>query len=144
MYIITTLMLVCGGLFAGSTLTIAWNRIPAWKRMPIPEFKEDFGRTIDVADRTQPLLLILTIIATVLYGLSRSGPEATIAFAAAAGFCVILVVSLATLVPLQRRMRAETEPSLINAMRPVWMVRHTGRTALSILSFVLLAVAASF
>ena len=35
------LMLVSGGLFAGGVTALAWDRIPAWRSMPLTEFGTD-------------------------------------------------------------------------------------------------------
>ena len=40
------LMLASGGLFAGGVSALAWDRIPAWRRMPSADFRTDFGGVI--------------------------------------------------------------------------------------------------
>jgi hypothetical protein len=32
-------MLISGGLFAGGVLSIAWERLPAWRRAELPNFR---------------------------------------------------------------------------------------------------------
>lgn len=50
---IAFIMIISSGLFTGGVLTIAWDRLPAWKGMSLEAFKADFGRTIRVADILQ-------------------------------------------------------------------------------------------
>lgn len=136
------LMLVCGGLFAGSVLTLAWNRMPVWKHMPFPQFLADFEHTISVADKLQPFLLVTTIIATSLFALNASGLAKIFAFVAVAGFLLILIASAAILVPLQRQILSTKDESVrLEAMRSKWLTGHAGRTILSVVSFALTTVA---
>jgi hypothetical protein len=67
------LMLVSGGLFAGGVTALAWDRIPAWRSMPQAEFRTDFAGVVQRADRVQPGLLVLAIVASFAYGLADAG-----------------------------------------------------------------------
>jgi hypothetical protein len=55
------LMLVGGGLFAGGVAALAWDRIPAWRSMPLAEFRTDFAGVVQRADRVQPGLLVVAM-----------------------------------------------------------------------------------
>lgn len=138
------LMLVSAGLFTGGTVAFAWERIPAWRAMPPAQYLPDFAGTIHRADRMQPTLLVIAIVAALGYGLSASAPARTLAFVAAAGFGVTLLASLAVLVPLQRRIIASAQqpPEAIEAMRRRWFSGHRGRATLAATCFTLAAVAA--
>ena len=45
------LVLVSGGLLAGGVLALAWDRIPAWRSMPLAEFRTDIGGVVQREDR---------------------------------------------------------------------------------------------
>lgn len=139
------IMLLCGGLFAGGVLAIAWTRVGAWKSMPFDAFKTDFGQTIKIADKLQPALAVGAILGAVLFGAGESGQAQTLALMSAAGFLATLLASVTILVPLQRRiLRVQEESTATDAMRARWSTGHLGRTALSLISFALAAAAAAF
>jgi hypothetical protein len=136
------LMLVCGGLFSGGVAVIAWERVPAWRRMPVAQFRADFATAISRADRVQPALLVATIVATVGFVLTATGLSRTMALVGAAGFVLTLIGSVAILVPLQRRIIADSEHRLdLVALRGRWLLGHLGRTLVGVTSFVLVAIA---
>jgi hypothetical protein len=138
-----TLMLMSSGLFSGGVIVIAWERVPSWRTLPLPRFRTEFAATIRVADHVQPALLLASIITTIGFGITVDGAARTLAFVGAAGFIVTLAASVAVLVPLQRRIVAssgEDAPAL-EAMRRRWFVGHLGRSALSVASFLLVAIA---
>jgi hypothetical protein len=140
----TLLMLVSGGLFSGGVAVFAWERVPAWRRMPLPRFRSDFAAAIAKADRVQPALLVVPIGATVGFVLTATGPSQTLGLIGAAGFILTLIGSVAVLVPLQRRIIAHSEHRLgLEAMRGRWFLGHLGRTVVVVTSFVLVALAAA-
>jgi anthrone oxygenase-like protein len=133
-------MLVAGGLFAGAVVNFAWSRLPIWRTMPPTDFVKDFDRTIAVADKVQPALLAVTIVGAIGFALSSNSTSRILAIAAAAGFVVTMVASLAILVPLQRKIIAlGGESEAIEAMRSRWFQGHLGRSVLSVISLVLAA-----
>lgn len=145
MNIWTTLMLLTAGLFAGGVVTIAWSHAAGWTTMPVREFVGDFDRTIRIADKVQPALLVVSILATAAVVTLAEGTPRVAAGAGLAGFIAILMLSAAVLVPLQRRIVASWEEAAteaIESMRGRWVRGHVGRTALALLSFVAVAVAA--
>jgi hypothetical protein len=139
------LVLISSGLFAGSAMAFAWDRVSAWRAMPLQQFKTDFGHTINRADKIQPGLLVVAIVTGVGFGLTASGAGRILALVAAAGFLVVMLASLGILVPLQRRIlhSTEEEPATIEGMQRQWFSGHFGRTALSVASFILAATAVS-
>jgi Domain of unknown function (DUF1772) len=139
----TILMLVSGGLFAGGVAVFAWERVPAWRRMPLPRFRDDFATAIHRADRVQPALLVVTIVSTIGFALTATGPARTLALIGAVGFLLTLIGSGAILVPLQRRIiRSSVQPDALEAMRHRWFQGHLGRASVGVTSFVLVALAA--
>ena len=134
---------VAGGLFAGGVLSFAWARVPIWRRMQLPEFLPDFSQTIDKADKVQPALLVVAIASAIGFAVSVDGDARALALAGVAGFVVTLVASLVILVPLQRRIirLGADSRAPIEAMRRQWFQGHLGRSALSLISFALLAAA---
>jgi Domain of unknown function (DUF1772) len=134
------LMLVLGGLFTGGVTAFAWERLPAWRRMPRERFRTDFAAAIRKADRVQPALLVATIAAITGFVLTAAGPARSLAITGGIGFGMTLLASGAILVPLQRRI-VVTDGDDIEAMRGLWFRGHLGRTALSVASLLLVAVA---
>lgn len=104
------LMLVSGGLFAGGVTALAWDRIPAWRSMPLTEFGTDFAGVVHRADRVQPGLLVVAIVASFAFGLTELGAARILALIGASGFLATLFGSVAVLVPLQRRMISSSSP----------------------------------
>ena len=137
------LMLVSAGLFAGSALAFAWERIPTWRAMALPDYLADFARTIHRADRVQPALLVAAIATALAFAASASGTAQTVALIGAGGLTTTLVASLLVLVPLQRRIIASPphQSDAIKAMRDRWFTGHIGRSTLALASFTLAAIA---
>ena len=144
MHIWAILMLVSGGLFAGGALAVTWERIPAWRTMPLAQYLTDFAQTIHRADRLQPALLGVAIGTALGFGLSASAMARTLALLAAAGLLVTLIASVAVLVPLQRRIIAASpqQRDRIEALRRRWFTGHRGRSALAAAWFTLASIAA--
>ena len=134
--------IVAGGLFTGAVVFFASVRVPQWKVMDAKRFLPDFARTIDVADKVQPTLLVTTIAALAMFLGSTAGDDNALAMAATAGFVVTMVASLTFMVPLQRRMiRRGTDPAYpLAEMKTRWIKGHYGRTFLAVTSFLLLTV----
>jgi hypothetical protein len=144
MEILAALMLIAGGLFAGGAATFAWSRVPIWRRMALPEFVRDFEQTIRWTDKVQPGLLVVATVSAIGFAATAEGAARLLAALGAAGFVVVLLASLAILVPLQRRI-VSTPPSETNeveAMRLRWFSGNLGRSLLAVVSFSLLVVAA--
>ena len=139
------LMLVAGGMFAGATASFTWYRLPLWRRMSASDFVSDFSATIALADKVQPALLLVTIVSALRYGGTKGGDATFLAAAAAVGFAVVLVGSVAGLVPLQRKIiaLASEQPAVVDRLRPRWFSGHVARTVVSTLSLVGLAAAAA-
>ena len=142
------LMLVAGGLFAGGAATFAWSRVPIWRRMPPHDFAGDFEQTIRRTDKVQPALLVIAAAAASGFAITDTGSARLFAALGAAGFVVVLLASLAVLVPLQRQIIAtaqgrevDADAEEIQAMRLRWFSGNLGRSCLSVGSFALMVVA---
>jgi hypothetical protein len=138
-------MLVSGGLFAGGVISIAWERIPMWRRADLVEFRTGFVHTLRRVDRLQPALLTVTLASTVGFAISASGAARTLAMLAAGGFLVILIGSLSWLVPIQQRLKASTsdQPSVtVERLRTQWLRGHVIRSTAALALFVLAVAAA--
>ncbi len=137
------IMLVAGGLFAGGSATFAWSRVPIWRRMPVPAFVADFDATIRWTDKVQPALLVVAALSAVAFAATADGSARVVAAIGAGGFFLVLVGSLAVLVPLQRRIVAMpvTRAADIEGMRLRWFSGNLGRSMLAVGSFTLMAAA---
>jgi Domain of unknown function (DUF1772) len=137
------IMVIAGGLFAGGGATFAWSRVPIWSRMPVPEFITDFDQTIRRTDIVQPALAVIAAAAGIAFAITAGGSARLFAALGAGGFILVLLASLAVLVPLQRRIIAtpSAQAQEIEAMRRRWFSGNLGRSLLSVASFALLVVA---
>jgi hypothetical protein len=137
------IMVIAGGLFAGGGATFAWSRVPIWSRMPVPEFITDFDQTIRRTDIVQPALAVIAAAAGIAFAITAGGSARLFAALGAGGFILVLLASLAVLVPLQRRIVAtpSAQAQEIEAMRLRWFSGNLGRSLLSVASFALLVVA---
>ena len=137
------LMLLAGGLFAGGSATFAWSRVPIWRRMPLSEFVSDFEQTIRWTDKVQPALLVVAAVSAIGFAVTANGSGRLLAALGGGGFIVVLLASLAVLVPLQRRIIATplAQGADIEAMRLRWFSGNLGRSLVSVASFALTVVA---
>jgi anthrone oxygenase-like protein len=134
---------LAGGMFTAVVVYVAAVQGPRWRGMEIPIFLPQFARAINVADKVQPMLLVVTLVSSVIASRSLDGTSNVLAWAAAAGFALTLVGSVSFLVPLQRRMiRLGPDPALpLDEMRARWLKGHLGRASLAVMSFALLLFA---
>ena len=138
-------MLLSSGLFVGGLVAIAWERIPAWRVSDLADFRTGFAHTLRRMDRLQPALLVVCLGSTIGFASSTGGAARTLAALAAGGLLVVLVGSVALLVPIQRRLVASgpAPPSAATeVLRARWLGGHLVRTALALGCFAL-AVAAT-
>jgi hypothetical protein len=138
-------MLVGGALFAAGVVPIAWERAPAWRAADDATFRVDFAHTLQRIDRLQPALLLLCLVSSVGFALSANGLERTLAGVAAACFLAVLIGSGAGLVPIQRRLvdsGSDLSAADVERLRTRWLRGHLIRTAVALVAFVLLVVAA--
>lgn len=138
-------MLISGGLFAGGVVSIAWERGPTWRATELPDFRKAFGYTLRRVDRLQPMLLVLCLVSTIGFAFGEEGAARTLAALAAAGLLVVLVGSIAWLVPLQRRLVAagkERSATELESWRSQWLRGHAIRTVIALAVLILVVVAA--
>ena len=137
-----TAAIIAGGLFAGGVLSFTWARLPLWREMDVSRFLWDFERTINKADRVQPAFLILAIVSILMFARSVDGTARALMIASAVGFGITLVASLLVLVPLQRRIIrvGQENPTSVEEMRAKWFQGHIGRSVLSLVSLMLMAL----
>ena len=143
MEIWAALMLIAGGLFAGGGATFAWSRVPIWRGMAPADFVSDFDQTIRRTDKVQPALLVVAAVSAIGFAVGAGGSARVFAALGAGGFILVLLASLAVLVPLQRRIIATpvAQAADIDAMRARWFSGNLGRALLSVGSFALIATA---
>lgn len=139
------LMLLSGGLFAGSVVSIAWDRIPAWRQTDLPEFQTAFAHTLRRVDRLQPALLGISLASTIGFAATASGTARALALLAAAGFLLVLVGSVAWLVPIQRRLVASRESTShdLERLRAQWLRGHVIRAIVGLAALTTAVLAAT-
>jgi hypothetical protein len=136
----TVAMMVSGGLFVGGVVSIAWERLPAWRSAPLTQFRGAFAHTLRRVDRLQPATLSILLVSTVGFAVSADGMARSLGWIAAAGFFGIMVGSVAWLVPLQRRI---TSGSAVGGerLRNRWLRGHQIRTVAAVALFIVAAAA---
>jgi len=138
-------MLISGGLFTGGVVSIAWERIPAWRESELAAFRPAFGHTLRRMDRLQPALLLTTLISTIGFAAGAGDSARAFAVAAAAGFLLILAWSGVWLVPIQRRLvasAAEEPPRELERLKRQWLRGHLIRAIVAQAALTLAALAA--
>jgi hypothetical protein len=100
-------VVIAGGLFAGGVVSIAWERIPAWRTPDLTDFQTAFAHTLRRVDRLQPALLVVCLASTIGFAVGEGGAARVLDVLAAVGFLTILLGSAAWLVPIQRPLVAE-------------------------------------
>ena len=140
------LMLLAGGLFAGGSATFAWSRVPIWRRLALADFARDFEATLRWTDRVQPALLVLAIGSGAAFAVSVQDEARLLGALGTAALALVLILSLAILVPLQRTIIAiAADPAAsarVEAMRRRWFTGNRGRSLVAVTGYVLLVVAA--
>jgi hypothetical protein len=136
-------MMASGGLFAGGVVSIAWERVPVWRGTSLPDFRIGFAQTLRRVDRLQPALLSICLLSTIGFAVSSAGAARTLASFAAAGFVLVLVGSVAWLVPIQRTLKSGTElPAAdVERLRARWLRGHLVRTVAGVALFIVAVVA---
>lgn len=137
-------MMISGGLFAGGVTSIAWERVPAWRRTDLPDFRTGFAHTLRRVDRLQPALLSICLVSTIGFAATTEGAARTLAVLAAVGFLSILAGSVAWLVPIQRnlvRSGSERPAADVERMRTRWLRGHLVRTVAAVALFIVVVVA---
>jgi hypothetical protein len=136
-------MMISGGLFAGGVTSIAVERVPAWRTTHLPDFRIGFAQTLRRVDRLQPALLSICLASTVGFAITAAGAARTLAVPAAAGFLLILIGSVAWLIPIQRTLKSGSElpAATVERLRARWLRGHLIRTAVGVALFVLTVVA---
>jgi hypothetical protein len=78
-------MLLSGGLFVGGLVSIAWERVPAWRASAPVDFRTGFAHTLRRVDRLRPALLVVCLGPTVGFASGVGGAARTLAALAAGG-----------------------------------------------------------
>jgi hypothetical protein len=138
-------MLFAGGLFAGAVTSIALERVPAWRATELSEFQTGFAYTLRRVDRVQPALLVVSLVSTIGFVLGAEGTARASALLATACFLIVLVGSVAWLVPVQRRLvvsGTEHPSRQLERLRGQWLRGHWIRTVVALIALSLAIVAA--
>jgi Domain of unknown function (DUF1772) len=135
------LMLVAAGLFAGGTTSFVWFRFGIWRRMAVPDFIDDFTQTLRRTDRVQPVLLLVSIVASTGFAATTEATARVLALLGAGLFLTTLVSSVVVLVPLQRKIIGSKHQQRVETLRRQWFRGHFGRSVLSVMAFAITALA---
>lgn len=138
-------MLISGALFAAGVIPIAWQRAPAWRAADHAHFRTEFEHTLRRVDQLQPAALLIWLVSTVGFASSASGTDRAIAAIAAACLLAVLVGSVTSLVPIQRRptdLRSDLSAADVDRLRTRWLAGHPIRTIVVLAAFAALVIAA--
>jgi hypothetical protein len=112
-------------------VSIAWERVPAWRAGDPVDFQTGFAHPLRRVDRVQPALLVICLAATIGFATVSGGRRAC--WPCCRGRTVLVLVgSVAVLVPIQRRLVASGPHSSladITRWRAQWLRGHLLRTA---------------
>jgi hypothetical protein len=131
------------GLFAGGVVSIARERLPAWRAAELSDFRSAFAHTLRRVDRLQPALLVICLLSTLGFALRADDAAQLAALLAAAGFLAVLVGSGAVLIPVQRRLvsaDAELPSPEAERLRRLWLRGHVIRTVVALVALMLAVV----
>lgn len=139
------IMLLAGGVFTGSAVFVAYERVAIWASMDLATYTIDFRRSIKRADPTQPILVTITLASGIGFAVQTSGTSRTLAFCGVACLLIILVGSIAFGEPINTKFRRRPEgvaPPEVERLRDTWGRLHRVRATLALAAFALLVVAA--
>ena len=137
-------LVVLSGIWTGAITTIAWERIPVWRRLdPVPR-AVDFRRSLYRMDPTMPILAIAVLVLGVIHALRLDGDVRTLTWLAVGGVALIVVGSLLLLEPINskfRRLPEGTPPPDAATLHARWARLHLARAVVAVASLALLVTA---
>ncbi len=142
-----TLAIIVSGIYMAPLWTLAIERVWIWAAMEPADFARDFRRSLLRIDLVQPAGAILAFALAIGYATTVGGSARVLSIIAAALLGIIIVISVAIGVPMQKLFRSvdegEFDPSAIDVpvIRSRWIRLHLVRTALGVVAFVLLVIA---
>ncbi|MFD1538966.1 DUF1772 domain-containing protein [Nonomuraea guangzhouensis] len=143
--LVTAALLVLSGIWTGAITTIAWERIPVWRRLdPVPR-AVDFRRSLHRMDPTMPIIAVIVIGLGVTHALGHEGLARTLAWIAVGGIALVVVGSILLLEPINSRFRRLPEgapPPDAADLHVRWSWLHLGRTVVAVVSLTLFVLAA--
>ncbi len=137
-------LLVLSGIWTGGIATIAWERIPIWRRMTPLERAVDFRRTLYRMDPTMPILAVAIVVLGIASALQHDGAARTLTWAAIGCVLLIVIGTTAILEPMNskfRRLPEGTPPDNADAILATWGKLHIARTAVAVVSLILFVTA---
>jgi hypothetical protein len=137
-------LVVISGVWTGGIATIAWERIPVWRRLdPVPR-AVDFRRSLRRMDPAMPIIAVVILALGVAYALRHDGTARTLTWIALSGVTVIVLGSILLLEPINnkfRRLPEGTPPPDAAALHTRWSWLHLGRTVVAVASLALFVAA---
>jgi len=138
-------VLLTDGVFTGAIISIAWERVPAWRDMPVDHYRTEFRHTLRRMDPAMPVLALVSAVLGIWLATIEQGWRSTSAWTGS--LLVILVVGLSAglLEPVNNAFRrgGSMPDEQVRKLRRRWEHLHVSRTVVSLLAFVLLVAAAA-
>jgi hypothetical protein len=137
-------LITISGIWAGAITSIAWERIPVWRRLDEVQRAVDFRRTLYRMDPAMPIIAGVIIALGVAYAIGHHGTARTLAWAAVGAVALIVVGSVLLLEPINtrfRRLPEGTPPPDAAELYARWTRLHLARTVVAVTSLALFATA---
>jgi len=128
-------MLAFGGLYSGTILIYAVDRVHLWRRMPVVQYVVDFRRSLYHADPLIPIMGILSELGAVVFALNSGDRAAVLAWIGLALIALIIVASIALAEPINSKFRGLPEgqaPDRVEQLRITWCRFHRARTVVAL------------
>jgi Domain of unknown function (DUF1772) len=128
-------MLAFGGLYSGTILIYAVDRVHLWRRMPVVQYMVDFRRSLYHADPLIPIMGILSELGAVVFALNSGDRAAVLAWIGLALIALIIVASIALAEPINSKFRGLPEgqaPDRVEQLRITWCRFHRARTVVAL------------
>ena len=140
---ISWLMVVAGGMFAGGIFFVAVERVNLWGRMPVDQYVVDFRRSLGRLDPLLPLSGIISALASIAHAVNSSGFSSAASWSAGGLIGAVIVTSVAIGEPINSKFRRLPEgrsPVAAEQLRITWGRFHMFRTYVALLAFMCIAV----
>ncbi|WP_020415658.1 DUF1772 domain-containing protein [Amycolatopsis sp. ATCC 39116] len=137
------LLTICG-IWTGAVTTIAWERIPVWRRLDLVSRAVDFRRSLKRMDPTMPIVAVVILALGGMYALRHDGAARVLTWLGFAGVALIVVGSIVLLEPINskfRRLPEGTPPEHAATLFVRWSWLHIVRAGVAIASLALFVAA---
>lgn len=144
MAVLKAAVVLVDGVFTGAMIAVAWERVPAWRDMPLDRYRPEFKRTLRRMDPAMPALALISAGLGIWLAVVRDGRQSASAWIGSILLINLVAVSVAFLEPVNNAFRRDDAMSdeQLRQLRRRWERLHFSRSAMALLAFLLLVAAA--